>query len=192
MFKDDILDFQVAHAVDMCWNKIKTVPNYELLFGEKLFRKVFELEPNAVHMYSFDGVTTTEEMFQCDGFKEHAILVVRCLDQIVNMLGPDLEPFLEEVSDMGARHVSYGVIPEHYPIFEDALLHTLGNALGKDWTEENERNWRIVYGLISNAMLSGAELQVKNHMYSDDAQEVAAEAKERFLRYLQPEKSFHS
>eukprot|EP00934_Nitzschia_sp_Nitz4_P006677 Nitzschia sp. Nitz4//scaffold135_size62275//31377//32198//NITZ4_006352-RA/size62275-augustus-gene-0.3-mRNA-1//1//CDS//3329535569//6667//frame0 len=155
-FDADLLDFQTANTVYESWNQVKKIPNYEDIAGELLFRKIFEIDPSARDLYSFD-VDDEEEIYKSEAFKEHARLVVLCLEQIVNMLGPDLEPFLVELQEMGARHVSYGVVPSQYPVVEQALMITLETALGTKWTPYLQHCWKTVYGLISCAMLSGAE-----------------------------------
>ena len=90
-------------------------------------------------------------------FLKHAKGVVGMLDLAVNMLGPDLEPVTEALEDLGARHVQYGVIPAHYPIVGEALLKTLGAALGDAWTPTVEQGWTGIFGFVSSAMQRGAE-----------------------------------
>lgn len=99
-----------------------------------------------------------EALYESEVFISHAKGVVSMLEQVVDMLGPDLEPFLLELTALGARHVHYGVLPAHYGIVGEALLATLETALGPDiWTSEVKSAWMTVYGLVSTAMMTGAE-----------------------------------
>ncbi|MEM6444960.1 MAG: globin family protein [Cyanobacteria bacterium J06642_2] len=68
---------------------------------------------------------------------------------------------------LGARHVKYGALPEHYPIVGGALLETFEQYLGADWTPSVKQAWVDAYGAITELMLDGAD-------YS--AQEVALPA----------------
>jgi len=80
------------------------------------------------------------------------------LDSAVDMLGPDVVPLTRTLVKLGERHLRYGVMPDHYPVVGQALLSVLENVLGdKRWTPEVKRGWSQVYGLISSAMISGAE-----------------------------------
>ena len=71
--------------------------------------------------------------------------------------GPDLEPALITLGKLGARHVEYGVLPAHYGIVGQALLHTLETALGDKWTPKVKGGWTTIYGMVSSAMMTGAE-----------------------------------
>ena len=68
-----------------------------------------------------------------------------------------MEPVLLTLSHLGERHVEYGVLPAHYGIVGQALLHTLATALGETgWTSRVKQGWELVYGLVSTAMMAGA------------------------------------
>ena len=58
---------------------------------------------------------------------------------------------------LGARHVKYGALPEHYPLVGSALLTTFGQYLGEKWTPEVKQAWTSAYGAISEIMLDGAD-----------------------------------
>lgn len=57
---------------------------------------------------------------------------------------------------LGARHVKYGALPEHYPLVGASLLKTFESFLGNDWTEEVKQAWVDAYGVITEVMLKGA------------------------------------
>lgn len=80
------------------------------------------------------------------------------LDVAVNMLGPDLGPVTHALHVLGAKHVGYGVLPEHYPIVGEALLSTLETALGEAWTTNVKDGWTAIYGFVSSTMIAGANI----------------------------------
>lgn len=82
------------------------------------------------------------------------------LDASVNMLGPDLEPLTEALETLGAIHLAYGVLPEHYPVVGEALLSTLEVALGDAWNDQVQIGWAGIYAFVSTAMIAGAEKYV--------------------------------
>lgn len=68
-----------------------------------------------------------------------------------------LDGLSNEISAMAHRHVQYGVRPGHYKLVGNALLWTLKQGLGKDWTPEVEQAWLKCYTTLSAAMISAAE-----------------------------------
>lgn len=58
---------------------------------------------------------------------------------------------------LGARHVHYGALPEHYPLVGNSLLKTFEQYLQADWTTDVKQAWVDAYGLITHVMLEGAE-----------------------------------
>ncbi|MEM1278509.1 MAG: globin domain-containing protein [Cyanobacteria bacterium P01_H01_bin.152] len=58
---------------------------------------------------------------------------------------------------LGARHVKYGALPEHYPLVGNTLLKTFEQYLGSEWTPDVKQAWVDAYGLITEVMLDGAD-----------------------------------
>ncbi len=58
---------------------------------------------------------------------------------------------------LGARHVKYGALPDHYPLVGNSLLKTFEQYLGTEWTPEVKQAWIDAYGLITEVMLDGAD-----------------------------------
>jgi hypothetical protein len=103
----------------------------------------------------------SDDLYTDPDFVKHATRVVRMLDIAVNMLGPDLEPVTMALEELGARHVHYGVVPDHYPIVGEALLATLEVALGEAWTPTVKEGWSGIYTFVSTTMTKGARERVQ-------------------------------
>ncbi|MBL8115781.1 MAG: hemin receptor [Acidobacteria bacterium] len=58
------------------------------------------------------------------------------------------------VRDLGARHAGYGVRPEHYGPFRDALLDTFAERLGDVFTPEVRQAWSAAFDELAEAMRS--------------------------------------
>ncbi len=67
------------------------------------------------------------------------------------------EVLTDALKGLGARHVKYGALPEHYPLVGNSLLKTFEQYLGEDWTPETKQAWVDAYGVITELMLEGAE-----------------------------------
>ena len=61
------------------------------------------------------------------------------------------------VKTMGVKHASYGVLPEHYPRFGNALLKTLKLHFKTQWSPELEAAWTAAYTAIAYLMLEASE-----------------------------------
>lgn len=68
-----------------------------------------------------------------------------------------LDELNDEISAMARRHVQYGVRPAHYKLVGNALLWTLKQGLGHDWTPDVENAWSKCYALLSGAMILASE-----------------------------------
>ena len=64
------------------------------------------------------------------------------------------------LGQLGARHVEYGVTNAMYDQVGDALLATLAEAAGADWTPEVAAQWTLAYGAIASMMQAGAAAAV--------------------------------
>ncbi len=67
----------------------------------------------------------------------------------------------ERISDMvnklGQRHQHYGARPEHYPVVGQALLWTLRQGLGAEFTAAHESAWGEAYELLSGLMIQAQQ-----------------------------------
>lgn len=66
------------------------------------------------------------------------------------------EKILPAVRQLGARHVGYGVAAHHYQTVGAALLWTLAQGLGDQFTLELEEAWTAVYTVLAQTMQEGA------------------------------------
>jgi nitric oxide dioxygenase len=57
---------------------------------------------------------------------------------------------------LGKRHAMYGVLPEHYALFETVLLETLSSSLGEHFTPAMRQAWIETYESVSAAMQKAA------------------------------------
>eukprot|EP01034_Spumella_vulgaris_P024490 gene24490-30841_t len=56
---------------------------------------------------------------------------------------------------LGHRHIAYGASAKSFPLVGDALLLTLEQYIGEQWTAETKVAWTKAYGLIVDMMLAG-------------------------------------
>jgi hemoglobin-like flavoprotein len=109
--------------------------------GPLFYERIFTLAPGTRSLFADDiGPQAKRTMAAVKTVVEG----LRCLD--------DVAPFLIR---LGARHVRYGVQPEHFDVVGAALLWTLQQGLGDRFTPEVCDAWTAAWTLIVDAMLTG-------------------------------------
>jgi hemoglobin-like flavoprotein len=61
------------------------------------------------------------------------------------------------LQNLGKRHGGYGVQDSHYDTVGTALLKTLGQGLGQDFTADVKTAWVNVYGVMADVMKAAAK-----------------------------------
>jgi hemoglobin-like flavoprotein len=107
------------------------------------YERLFELEPALRPLFKRDMAAQRAKLMAALG------AVVGSLDLLENVL-----PLVRQ---LGCRHGAYGVRPEHYATVGEALIRTLAQALGPDFTSETRRAWTDAYGHLAWAMIAAAE-----------------------------------
>ena len=106
------------------------------------YGRLFEIAPPVASLFRGD--------MQEQGKKLMATLAV-----VVNGLG-NLEAILPAASALAKRHVGYGVTAGDYAPVGEALLWTLEQGLGAQWTPELAAAWTAAYGVLSEFMIGEA------------------------------------
>lgn len=106
------------------------------------YRRLFELAPQVRPLFKKDIESQSAKLM------DMIALAVSLTDRPASMEG--------ELRDLGARHVEYGTLDEHYPVVGGALLDMLAETLGDDFTPATKAAWTEFYGMISRKMMEGA------------------------------------
>ncbi|NJN72305.1 MAG: globin [Limnothrix sp. RL_2_0] len=113
-------------------------------FSESFYANLFTDYPAAKPLFS--GTDVKEQSKK---------LLTSLIFVVENLKKP--EALTDALKGLGARHVKYGALPEHYPLVGNTLLKTFEQYLGSDWTPEVKDAWVKAYGLITEVMLDGAD-----------------------------------
>ena len=106
------------------------------------YGRLFELDPSLKAMFKTN-------------MQEQGRKLMQVLGVAVNSL-TRLETILPTVQELGRGHVAYGVKDEHYPTVGAALLWTLEQALGDEFTTEHHEAWLQTYNFLADVMINAA------------------------------------
>jgi hemoglobin-like flavoprotein len=109
--------------------------------GVMLYERIFTLAPSARALFD-------------DDIRPQAKRLMAAVKTVVDGLDSldAVAPFLIR---LGARHGRYGVQPEHFDVGGAALMWTLEQGLGDQFTPEVRDAWTAAWTIIADAMLTG-------------------------------------
>jgi hemoglobin-like flavoprotein len=107
--------------------------------AELFYARLFEIDP------------TLKPMFRGD-MKEQGRKLMQMLSVAVNGLN-SLDRIVPAIQDLGKRHVGYGVREQDYRTVGTALLWTLEQGLGSEFTPDVREAWTAVYMLVANTAI---------------------------------------
>ena len=110
--------------------------------AELFYKRLFELNPSLKSLFKGD-------------MKKQGRMLMQMIDFAVKGID-EPDTILPTIQDLGKRHVGYGVEEEYYSTVGEALLWTLEQGLGKDFTPEAKEAWTEAYKLLSGVMISAA------------------------------------
>jgi len=93
-------------------------------------------------------------MFKGD-MRQQGEKLMQVIDGAVNGL-TNLERITAAIQDLGRRHARYGVKDHDYDTVGAALLWTLDETLGAEFTPEAKRAWATVYDVLATTMREAA------------------------------------
>ena len=69
----------------------------------------------------------------------------------------DLDRIVPTLKQLGARHVAYGAVPEHYPVVGETLIAAMAEVAGDGWNLRYAVAWEEAFGIVASAMMAGAD-----------------------------------
>lgn len=106
--------------------------------GELLYKNIFKIAPELRAMFQENIMIQGRKLIQMLGI---AVASLHLFDQA--------KP---SITELGSRHIGYGVKLSDYAIVGDALLETLKQILGDEFTPDVEEAWFLLYGEIAKTM----------------------------------------
>ena len=130
--------------VELLQNSFEAVKAQADEFANSFYNNLFTMYPEAKPLFEHTDMAKQKKMLLGS-----LVLVVN------NLRKPDV--LSDTLKGLGARHVKYGALPEHYPLVGSSLLTTFEQYLKSDWTPKVKQAWVEAYGAITELMLDGAD-----------------------------------
>lgn len=125
----------VQRSFDLMWSRSGAMV-------DAFYARLFELVPEARELFR-DDMTELKRKFIST-----LAVIVGSLDDITG---------LWSVTDKLARdHVKFGVLADHYEPVGEALLWSLQQGLGAEWTPRVASAWTKLYAVLSDRMKTAA------------------------------------
>jgi len=133
--KDEMMNDEQIAVVQSTFKKVQHLSD---IIAEMFYNRLFELDPSVRTLFKGD-------------MKEQGRKLLHMIGLAVSRLN-QLETLVPVVQALGVRHVGYGVKSEHYDTVGAALLWTLEQGLGGDFTPEVKEAWDEAYNLLTGVM----------------------------------------
>ncbi len=110
--------------------------------GKVFYDRLFEIAPNVRSLFKGDMDAQAIKLMQMIG------------TAVKTLRKPDL--LQPTVTELGKRHINYGVKPEHYDSVGEALIYAIQTQLKDNFTPEVESAWRAVYGELARISIEAS------------------------------------
>lgn len=126
--------------VKSSWSKVEPIAEQA---AASFYARLFEVYPEVKPYFKGDMADQGRKLMAMIG------MAVNSLE--------NLEPLLPAVRESGKRHAEYGVLEADYDKVADALIWTLEQGLGEDFTQEVKGAWITMYTTVAGVMKAGAQ-----------------------------------
>jgi hemoglobin-like flavoprotein len=121
------------------------------------WKQVLPIAPQAAALFYenlFSADPSLKSLFK-GNMEEQGKKLMQMIGAAVGKLD-DLDTLVPILQGLARRHVGYGVQDAHYQTVGGALLKTLGQGLGDQFTPEVQQAWTSVYGVMADVMIAAS------------------------------------
>jgi hemoglobin-like flavoprotein len=131
---------------------------------------LFEKCPEAKLLFGFplEVDPRSEALLKSRRFMMQAVFFFAMIDKTVGMLGVNNDQLTKMLTDLGKKHVAYGVKPEYFPFMTESLLIMLKETLGDKFSDTNQEAWKAVFGVLIADMVKGQQTIDKGLVASEN------------------------
>src|SRR5215470_13649700 len=120
----------------------ESIQDYSNSLTKLFYGRLFELQPALRPMFKINLEDQSRKIL------DMLVVIVDALD--------DFDALRPRLAELGRKHVTYGVVPEHYQIVRTALVWAVGQALELEFDSDTKAAWNQMLDAVAAAMLDGA------------------------------------
>jgi hemoglobin-like flavoprotein len=110
-------------------------------FTDLFYQRLFEIAPE------------TRPLFNHSNLREQKRKLAQTISMAVRSLNR-FEAYLPNLKALGQKHITYGISTDMYAYVGEALIWTLEQSLGNEFTAEVKEAWEKIYALLTEVMTS--------------------------------------
>ena len=133
---------------------------HQVKLVQESFGKVRPIADTAADLFYgrlFEIAPQVRSMFPDDMREQKKKLMAMLGLAVANLDKP--ETVVPALQKLGRQHVAFGTQAAHYEPVGAALLWTLEQGLGPEFTPETRQAWVETYGIVADTMKAAAEAQ---------------------------------
>lgn len=127
--------------------------------GTAILMKMFRMDPSTMPVFGLKEDQHVHILVETNPMIRMSVLVhsqniIKIIDGILSLLGPDHEMLEALLSDQGQRHLRMGVKPEHISLLGDASREVLSQILPKEkWNIDTDNAWKELFSELTTIMV---------------------------------------
>jgi hemoglobin-like flavoprotein len=150
------ISYQALSNVLSCWQNAQQKHSCREHIGNAILLQLFNVEPEIKLVFGFtlDQTNIENNPMLRMGLMVHGLRIMKMIDQVLELMGPDTEVLNEILQDQVQRHKRYGVKKEHFAHMGTAIRGALSNLLDKEvYTADVDRSWKEMFDKLTTAMI---------------------------------------
>ncbi|KAJ1104732.1 hypothetical protein NDU88_002141 [Pleurodeles waltl] len=138
------------------WSQVTEDP---LVHGIVWFTRLFDLEPDLVPLFKYNGVcySSAQDCLASPDFLDHIRKVLSVIDAAVTSL-ESLSSLEEYLTGLGRKHKAIGVKMASFNTVGESLLYALEKGLGENFTPDTRASWARLYAMVVDVMSRGWQI----------------------------------
>jgi hemoglobin-like flavoprotein len=120
--------------------------------GARFYNRLFRMAPETRAL--FKGDMSYQHAKFMSVIRELVNLHLRALISLP-VTGLDGEAAMPGIRNLGRDHAKFGVVPAHFGLMRTALMETLEEVLGEEFTPEIQVAWAEAYDVMAKVMKGG-------------------------------------
>ena len=153
---DEAISYKVVQRVLTSWELASQKYSSREEIGMSVLLCMFRTKPETKLVFGFTLKQNVEEnpMLKM-GAMIHGTRIYSMLEQVLNLVGPDMETLVEFLETLGERHSRLGVKQKYFTYLSDSVREVLATILGDKYTSDDDAAWKAILEFWATTITKG-------------------------------------